>query len=101
MPSHVYLLVTSFRIEVDTTIEVFKASISEAMNCGVDATLVASIVEKSDEAVVRELWEKANPPKNIRLMIVRIPGTGKRDGLAQGFLPFPVTCPCGRYCCRY
>lgn len=85
MPSHVYLLVTSFRIEVDTTIAVFKATIAEAMNCGVDATVVASVVEKADEAIVQQLWEEANPPKNVRLMMVRIPGTGKRDGLAQGF----------------
>lgn len=85
MPSHIYLLVTSFRIEVETSIEVFDATIEEAIKCGVDATIVASIVEKADETLVRNLFARANPPKNIRLMIVRIPGTGKRDGLAQGF----------------
>lgn len=85
MPSKIYLLVTSFRIEVDTTIEVFKAAIAEAINCGVEATVVASIVEKADEAIVTQLFERAEAPDHVKLMIVRIPGTGKRDGLAQGF----------------
>ena len=85
MPSRVYLLVTSFRIEVDTSIDVFKATISEAVNCGIEATIVASIVERADEDLIRNLFEAADAPDHIKLMIVRIPGTGKRDGLAQGF----------------
>lgn len=85
MPPHIYLLVTSFRIEAETTIAVYKAALAEAMTCGVPATLVASIVEKADETLVRTLFENANPPSRVRLKIVRIPGSGKRDGLAQGF----------------
>lgn len=85
MPPHVYLLVTAFRIEADTTMKVFRAAISEAINCGVPATIVASIVEMGDEFMVKELFRQACPPGHVRLQIVRIPGTGKRDGLAQGF----------------
>ncbi len=85
MPSHIYLLVTSFRIEVDTTIQVFKSVISEAITCGVPTTIVASIVERGDESLIKSLFEGANPPPEVKLSIVRIPGTGKRDGLAQAF----------------
>jgi len=85
MPSSIYLLVTSFRIQADTTSKVFCAAIEEAIACGVPATIVASLVEKGDEFLVKELFRRYNPPKHVRLMIVRIPGTGKRDGLAQGF----------------
>ncbi|MDH5722396.1 MAG: glycosyltransferase family 2 protein [Alphaproteobacteria bacterium] len=85
MPSHVYLLVTAFRIEAQTAGEVYAAAIREAINCGVPATIVASIVEMSDEIMFKQIFEMLDPPGHVKLQIVRIPGTGKRDGLAQGF----------------
>ncbi len=85
MPPHVYLLVTSFRIDTETTSRVFRAAIREAINCGVPTTVVASIVELADEFLVKEVFRKLAPPDHVKVQIVRIPGTGKRDGLAQGF----------------
>lgn len=85
MPSKMYLLVTSFRIELDTTIRVFRATIAEAIGCGVPTTIVASIVELGDEFLIKDMFRRMNPPDRVKLMIVRIPGTGKRDGLALAF----------------
>jgi glycosyltransferase Alg8 len=85
LPSHVYLMVTSFRIASSTTAAVYRAVIHEASNCGLPTTIVASIVELADERLVLTLWEKLKPPPSVQLRIVRIAGTGKRDGLAQGF----------------
>lgn len=85
MPPHMYLLVTSFRIEALTSVKVFHAAIKEAIECGVPTTVVASIVELADEFMVKEIFRSQNPPEHVTLQIVRIPGTGKRDGLAQGF----------------
>lgn len=85
MPSKIYLLVTSFRIGTDTTIQVFKATIEEAINCGVPTTIVASIVELGDEFLIKELFRQYDPPERVQLSLVRISGTGKRDGLAVGF----------------
>src|SRR5690606_12697636 len=84
-PSHVYLLVTSFRIDALTTAAVYRSVIQEAIDCGYPSTVVCSIVELSDELLVKNLWNRLAPPERVRLDIVRIPGTGKRDGLAQGF----------------
>ncbi|MDH0099234.1 glycosyltransferase family 2 protein [Pseudomonas sp. GD04158] len=84
-PSHVYLLVTSFRIEALTTAMVYRSVIREAIDCGYPSTLVCSIVELSDELLIKNLWAQAQPPEHVKLDIVRIPGTGKRDGLAHGF----------------
>jgi len=84
-PSHVYLMVTSFRIDAATTAAVYRSVIEEAMHCGWPATVVASIVEMADQRLILSLWEHYAPPPQLRLKIVRIPGTGKRDGLAQGF----------------
>lgn len=85
MPSHIYFLVTAFRIEADTTLDVFRATIREAISCGVPATVVMSIVELGDEFLAKQVFASFNPPPHVALDIVRIPGTGKRDGLGQGF----------------
>ncbi len=84
-PSHVFLLVTSFRIDALTTAQVYRSVIREAIECGFPTTVVCSIVELSDELLVKNLWTRMNPPEHIKLDFVRIPGTGKRDGLAYGF----------------
>ncbi|WP_087464616.1 glycosyltransferase family 2 protein [Oleiphilus messinensis] len=84
-PSHIYLMVTSFRIDASTTAMVYQSIIREAITCGLPTTIVASIVEMSDELLMKSLWETMAPPEHIKLTFVRIPGTGKRDGLAYGF----------------
>lgn len=84
-PSRVFLMVTSFRIDGKTTAMVYDSVIREAINCGHPTTVVASIVEMSDELLIKALWKKLQPPSSVSLDIVRIPGTGKRDGLAYGF----------------
>lgn len=84
-PSHVYLLVTSFRISVETTRAVYKSVIDEAVAYGAPATIIASIVEMADQRLIKQLFLDANPPPNVSLVFVRIAGTGKRDALAFGF----------------
>jgi glycosyltransferase Alg8 len=84
-PSRVFLMVTSFRIDAQTTAMVYRSVIEEAIACGYPATVVCSIVERSDELLVKALWEKYAPPERVALVFVRIAGSGKRDGLASGF----------------
>ena len=84
-PSQVFLLVTSFRIDALTTAQVYRSVIEEAIECGYPATVVCSLVELSDELLIKSLWSKLNPPPRVKLDFVRIAGTGKRDGLAYGF----------------
>ncbi len=84
-PSHVYFLATSFRIDALTTGRVYRAIIEEAIECGYPTTIVASIVEYGDQALIKALWERLDPPQRVTLKFVRIAGTGKRDGLAHGF----------------
>jgi glycosyltransferase Alg8 len=85
IPSKIYLLVTSFRIESDTNIKVFRSVIQEAINTETDCVIIPSLVEKADEDMVKSMFLSFNPPERVKLKITRIPGTGKRDGLAQGF----------------
>ena len=86
MPSHVYFLVTSFRIPNMTTIAVYRSVIEEAIGCGLPATVVGSIVELADEQLIRTAWKCLKPPHRVKLRLIRLSsGIGKRDALAQGF----------------
>lgn len=82
-PSHVYFLVTSFRIDAHVSAQVYRSAFAEAVGCGAPATVVASIVEPCDERLIRALWERVPARPGLELRVLRIPGTGKRDGLAH------------------
>jgi glycosyltransferase Alg8 len=82
-PSHAYFLVTTFRIDPQVTAAVYRSVIAEARRCGSPATVVASIVEARDEQLIRALWERTAPREGVQLRVLRIAGTGKRDGLAH------------------
>ena len=85
MPSHVYLLVTSYRIAGDTSAKVYRSVIEEAIRVGRPTTVVASIVEMADQRLIKQIFNMLQPPPDVRLKFVRIAGTGKRDALAYGF----------------
>lgn len=92
-PSHIYLMVTSFRIDAMTTAKVYRSVIEEAIAAPCPATVVASLVEYADEALLRALWDHLNPPDHVALRIVRVAGSGKRDGLAYGFRAISAESP--------
>jgi glycosyltransferase Alg8 len=77
-----YCIVTSYRIRVETTALVYRALLAELVAYGRPACIVASIVELADERFIKQLFAQMRPPPTIRLVFVRRPGTGKRDGLA-------------------
>ncbi len=88
MPKYVYIIITTYRIPEDISTEVYTAAIREIINCtklGINGTLIASVVEKSEELLVRNIWNILSPPGNAKLIINRLPGTGKRDALSVSF----------------
>ncbi len=85
-PPPAYFLVTSFRIPTATTVEVYRAAIRAALAAPAQTTIVASIVEMSDQRLIRRLFDAmVKPGDAVDLVFVRIDGTGKRDALAFGF----------------
>jgi len=86
MPSHNFLLVTSFRIDGETTRRVYESVIAEAVRSGLRCTVIASIVEMGDQRIIKALHGSiAGADDLVDLEFVRIAGTGKRDALAEGF----------------
>lgn len=84
MPTHAYLLMTSFRIDTETSTDVYRACIEEAARTTIPVTIIASLVEMADQRLVKQLFKAINPPDHVTLAFIRIGGTGKRDALAQG-----------------
>ncbi len=82
LPSHVFIVITSYRIRAETTARVFQAAIEEAVRYGRPVTIVASVVELADQRLIKRVFQNMAPPAQVRLVFVRLPGTGKRFGLA-------------------
>ncbi|HET6519742.1 MAG TPA: glycosyltransferase [Geminicoccaceae bacterium] len=77
-----FIVVTSFRIDVPTTVAVFRAAFEEAARHPGPATVIAAVVELGDQRLIKAVFRKLDPSPGVRLGFVRTPGTGKRDGLA-------------------
>lgn len=89
----VYLLLTSFRIDTESTRQVYSAAIREAIAYGAPVTVVASIVEMADQRFIKQIFAQLAPPDHVQLMLVRIKGSGKRDALACGFRAISMSRP--------
>lgn len=86
LPSHIYMVVTSFRIPPETTYKVYRSVFQECQRLSVPVTVIVSIVEKADERLIQEIMEaEVSDPEQVKLIVVRARGTGKRDGLAHAF----------------
>jgi glycosyltransferase Alg8 len=77
-----FCVVTSYRIRAETTVAVYRALIGELTRYRRPAMVVASVVELADERLVKRLFQKLGAPAHIRLTLVRLPATGKRQALA-------------------
>lgn len=76
------LVVTSYRIPAETTASVIRAALAEAARLAVPTTLVVALVEAADERLVKTLVAAAPADPPLRLVLVRLPPTGKRTALA-------------------
>lgn len=90
LPSELYIVVTSFRIPVQTTYDVYRSVFIECSLIPRPVTIIASIVERADERLITDLFrdvarDSGRPAADFSIKFVRARGTGKRDGLAHAF----------------
>lgn len=78
----VFIVITSYRIPVETTLAAFAGALAEARRYGGRVTLVAALVERGDRRLVKSLFQRRPAEDMTRLVLVNDRGTGKRDGLA-------------------
>jgi mannuronan synthase len=79
----VFIVVTSYRIPGGTSLAAFTAAIEEAARYPRPVTIVAAVVEMAEQRLVKDLLRRLEPPPGVRLVLVRGPAAGKRDGLAR------------------
>ncbi|MCB1968998.1 MAG: glycosyltransferase [Geminicoccaceae bacterium] len=77
-----FIVITAFRIRTETVVAVLRAALLEARDYPRPVTIVASVVEMADERLAKQFFREMQPPSHVRLAIVRVAGSGKRDGLS-------------------
>ena len=82
-PSHVYYLITSYRIPTDVTTRVFDAAFAEAVRTGWRSTIVASVADDLERAAINRVYRRQRLPDTVSLQFCADPGTGKREAIAR------------------
>ncbi|KAF0114533.1 MAG: alginate biosynthesis protein Alg8 [Rhodobacteraceae bacterium] len=79
-----YFLITSYKIDTETTQRVFRALFRAAAAAPGGATVVASVVDTADKRLIRSIFAGMDSAMDaVELVVDQIPGTGKRDALAR------------------
>lgn len=82
--SHAYFMITTYLVETETTVMVYKQLFNAAANGNGGATIVASVVHGADERLIQQIYDShPRDLSNVRLIIDRIPSNGKRDAIAK------------------
>ncbi|SPF77986.1 glycosyltransferase [Pseudoprimorskyibacter insulae] len=82
--SHCFFMVTTYGMEVPVTMQVYRKLFHAAANAKDGSTIVASVVDGSDERLIRKIFETMpRDMSSVRLVIDRIKSKGKRDAIAQ------------------
>ena len=83
-PAHAFFLVTSYKIEPETTTRVYQSLFRAAAASPGGATIVCSVVDSADARLIRKIFDQMPlDTSTTRLIVDQIPGTGKRDALAR------------------
>ncbi len=83
-PCHAYFLVTSYMVEMESTLMCYRALFEAAARAKDGATVVASVVDGADERVIRAIYNAVPfDMSRVDLIIDRIKANGKRDALAR------------------
>lgn len=93
-PAHAFFLTTSYKIEPDVTIPVYSSVFRAAAQSEGGATIVSSVVDGADERLIRQIFSSMPVDMSgVKLVVDRIPGTGKRDALARSLALIARECP--------
>ncbi|UWQ19668.1 glycosyltransferase family 2 protein [Jannaschia sp. M317] len=83
-PSHCYFMVTTYMVDVDITLEVYRSIFRAAAAARDGATIVASVVDGKDARLIRDIFQTMPVDMTgTKLIIDRISSKGKRDAMAK------------------
>ncbi|MEM7521873.1 MAG: glycosyltransferase [Pseudomonadota bacterium] len=77
-------MVTSYMVDQETTLPVYRSIFKAAMAARDGATIVASVVDGMDARLIQEIYRAMGcDPAQVKLEIDRIQSKGKRDAMSQ------------------
>ena len=83
-PSHMYVMITSYMVDPDVTLMVYRRLFAACANARDGATIVASVVDGADERLIRQIYDSSREDlRDTRLVIDRIKANGKRDAMMK------------------
>jgi glycosyltransferase Alg8 len=81
---HCYFMVTTFMVDQDVTLPVYRSIFKAAMAARDGATIVASVVDGMDDRLIHDIYKAMNvDPNHVRLITDRIQSSGKRDAMQK------------------
>ncbi|WP_245867026.1 glycosyltransferase [Oceaniglobus roseus] len=82
--SHAYFLVTSYMVEPEVTLPVYRSVFTAAARNPDGATIVSSVVDGADARLIQHIYDTMPVDMSqVKLVIDRIKANGKRDALAR------------------
>ncbi|MEQ9056412.1 MAG: glycosyltransferase, partial [Roseovarius confluentis] len=82
--THAYFMVTSYMVDQDTTLMVYRSIFRAAARADGGSTIVSSVVDGADERLIRYVYDTMTiDMSNVTLKMDRIKANGKRDAMAR------------------
>ena len=82
-PTHLYLVITSYRIDTETNAAVYWALMHEVRRYNVPTTIIACVSDPSDAVLINDLVQRSRPPEGTTVTVLAQDGTGKRTALGS------------------
>jgi len=82
-PTHLYVVITSYRMEAEINSAVYWALMREVRRFGVPATIVACVSDPADAAVINDIVQRNRPPEGTSFVVIPQDGTGKRTAMGN------------------
>ena len=93
-PTHLYVLVTSYRMPAELNAAVYRRLLEEIRDFGVGATIVACITDPADAVTIEGAFARVGGlPEGTSLVFSPQRGRGKRDAMARALAFFTETRP--------
>ncbi|MFC6585191.1 glycosyltransferase [Sulfitobacter aestuariivivens] len=81
---HCYFMVTTYMVDPDITLPVYRSIFKAAMAARDGATIVASVVDGMDDRLIKGIYRAMDvDPNHVELVIDRIKSDGKRDAMQK------------------
>lgn len=82
--THAFFMVTSYMVDQDTTLMVYRSIFRAAARAEAGATIVSSVVDGADERLIRYVYDTMTiDMSSVSLKMDRIKANGKRDAMAR------------------